>query len=351
MSEAREPKEVHVRPIFIVGCERSGTTLLRLMLHSHPNIAIPPQTKFSRKLYKRRIYFGNLRKAGNRTRLARWFSNHFNANTKLIDLGLSRSEIEEAIYLAAPTFGSILGAIFRLYAQKWSKPRWGDKRPYYIKYLPVLYRLFPGAQVIHLIRDGRDCVASLKGMPWWREGEMGAILNWREAIRHGKRARGRYRSDQFIELRYEDLVTQAEEQLRRICSFLGETFDPRMLAFQDIASKTVPAYKIQWHARTQQALDSSAIGKWHKKLTPWEVALMQYAAGKELEEHGYLLSTGADSLSPSIRIKFLARVVLRGMSHAAYGLVDRFLSVCYPWPLAYEETQEGKSVPQESTGP
>ena len=60
------------RPIFVIGCPRSGTTMLQLMLHSHPRIAVPPETRFLVPGYYRRFFFGDLREQRNRRRLGRW---------------------------------------------------------------------------------------------------------------------------------------------------------------------------------------------------------------------------------------------------------------------------------------
>ena len=91
------------QPIFIVGCERSGTTMLRLMLNEHSNIALPPQTKFSRKLYKRRLLFGDLGKAKNRDKIIQWMMQK-KTNTKLIDLKLDFKILEDPITNIAALF-------------------------------------------------------------------------------------------------------------------------------------------------------------------------------------------------------------------------------------------------------
>ena len=119
------------QPIFIVGCERSGTTMLRLMLNEHSNIALPPQTKFSRKLYKRRLLFGDLGKAKNRDKIIQWMMQK-KTNTKLIDLKLDFKILEE-IWRKCRTLGEITGTVFHQYSVVRNKPRWGDKRPYYIR--------------------------------------------------------------------------------------------------------------------------------------------------------------------------------------------------------------------------
>src|SRR3954447_4058245 len=147
------------RPIFLVGCPRSGTTLLSVMLHAHARIAMPPETRFLLPVYRGRARFGDLREPANRRRLARRITAP--RKSKFRDLGLNRRATVRAIMAAPPTIGSAAGTVWREFARSRGKARWGEKRPAYWEDLDVVLRLFPDAQLIHLVRDGRACVASL----------------------------------------------------------------------------------------------------------------------------------------------------------------------------------------------
>src|SRR5581483_3778228 len=137
------------RPIFVLGCPRSGTTLLQMMLHAHPRIAIPPETKFVMGAYRRRQSFGDLRKAKNREKVARWIINR--PTGMFGDMQLDPALVIERVTAAPPTFGSLIAAIFKAYAEKHGRPRWGDKRPYYYQDVPALHRMFPDAQFVHIV--------------------------------------------------------------------------------------------------------------------------------------------------------------------------------------------------------
>ena len=176
------------RPIFVLGCPRSGTTLLQLMLHAHPRIAIPPETRFVLTTYEARNGFGDVRKEQNRRALAASIVRE--RQTLFYDLGLDADEVFDEIVEGPPTLGSAIGIVFRAYARRFDKPRWGDKRPGYYQQIPGLLRMFPDAQIVHLIRDGRDCVASLLTMPWFKQDIYAAICSWVEAIDSGRRACG-----------------------------------------------------------------------------------------------------------------------------------------------------------------
>ncbi len=327
-----------IRPIFIVGSERSGTTLLRLMLHAHPRIAIPPQTKYVKKLYKRRLFFGNLAGEKNRQELARWLHSHFDGSTKLDDLEIDPETVRSAV-LEASSLGEALAQPFIAYAAKHNKPRWGDKRPYYIKYLSKLRMLFPGAQIIHLIRDCRDVVASLKHMPWWKNDATYSILNWMEAIDKGLHARQTTRLDEYLELRYEDLVQEPERELQRICQFLSESYTPKMLQFSDVARYAVPDYKMAWHAATIQSLNRNSVERWKSELSSEEVSLIEWSCEKELEAMGYSLSGSAAPLK-SARSAFRFAAWSYRLRRATANMVDSFISLIYRGEMSYRKGSE-----------
>ncbi|MDP6456555.1 MAG: sulfotransferase [Candidatus Marinimicrobia bacterium] len=331
-----------IRPIFIVGSERSGTTLLRLMLHAHPRIAIPPQTKYVKKLYKRRLLFGNLAREDNRQKLARWFLAHFDASTKLDDLDIDPAVVRSAVQ-ATHSLGAALAQPLIAYAAKYDKLRWGDKRPYYIKYLDKLRTLFPDAQVIHLIRDCRDVVASLKHMPWWKSDTIYSILNWKEAIERGLEARQSTKLDEYLELRYEDLVDEPERELQRVCQFLSESYAPEMLHYSDIARYAVPDYKMAWHAATRQPLSRDSIERWKVELSAAEISLIEWSCGKELEAMGYTLSGSA---APDRRARSAFRFA--GWSYrikrCAIDTADSLISLIYRREMSYRK--DGKTEPQ-----
>ncbi|MFF4242275.1 sulfotransferase family protein [Actinomadura geliboluensis] len=278
------PASRHDRPIFVLGCARSGTTLLRLMLHSHPRIAIPGETKFVLPAYTGRCDFGDLAESKNRRALAEWIMG--DRSTKVHALGLDADAVIEEIVAGPPTLGSALGTVFRAYARLHGKPRWGDKRPSYARYASTLLRMFPDAQFVHLVRDGRDCVASLLEMPWYDGDVHHAISLWRETIDQGRRLAHRLGPDTYYELQYERLVADPADELARLCGFLGEDFDPVMTHPEGLARRTVPSRK-RWHGRTHDAVNTGRIGSWAERLDPWEISLAEAAFGERLAEYGY----------------------------------------------------------------
>ena len=279
------------RPVFVIGCPRSGTTLLTLMLSSHSRIAFPPETRFLLPVFRQHREFGDLREKRNRRRLARRVVRR--KGTKFAHLGLDRTRVIKAIVNGPPSLGSALAVPFRLYAADRGKARWGDKRPGHVRHVEVLRALFPDAQIVHIVRDPRDCVGSLARMPWWSHGTEGALATWVHAVDCAAAARRKLPPDAFHELRYEDLVADPRGALTGLCAFLGEDFEEAMLDHREVAAQLPQRQRERWHQETQGAVCSRRVGTYTGVLTPGEVALVESAAGSRMAALGYdLLGSG-----------------------------------------------------------
>jgi len=270
-------------PFFVMACPRSGTTLLALMLHAHSRIAVPPETRFMMRVYRQQRGIGDLAVAANRERLADMITHR---STRFPDLGLSRPVTRQAIIDGPPTVGSALGIVFRSYAERFGKQRWGDKRPQHHRSVVAIRAMFPDAKFIHIVRDGRDCVASLKQVPWWTKDSIHAMALWTAAIDRGRRSGQRLGPGCYLELRYEDLVADPEGEIRKVCDFLGEEFEPAMLEPHKVVAQAVPERKT-WHGNTGSAISASSVGSHAQVLEPWELRLMNFVAGRRLRALGY----------------------------------------------------------------
>ena len=331
------------RPIFVVGCPRSGTTMLQLMLHAHPRIAIPPENRFLLPAYHRRAGFGDLAEAGNRRRLGGWLT----ADPSFRDLGLDPAGTVEEIVAAPGTLGSALGTVFRSYAARFGKPRWGDKRPAYLRNLDIVLRLFPDAQVINIVRDGRDCVASLKEMPWLTGSFETIVGSWARAVDEAGRWAARLDATSFHQVRYEDLCTDPEPWLRALCAFLGETYDPAMAEPGRQAEVAVPSYKT-WHARTRGAVTTERVQSWQHRLTVDELALTEAALGDRLTACGYELS-GGPAPRAAARLRYERAALRHRLAPARRAVTGLALRLRPEPPVAARlTTMQGAAVPAPS---
>ena len=320
------------RPIFIVGCPRSGTTLLQLMVHAHPRIAIPPETRHLLDLYHRHAEFGDLRDPANRLAVA----DHILAERRFKDLKLDRAQVRSAIEHGPPTIGSALGIVLQEFAHKFGKPRWGDKRPLYINHLAAIFEMFPDAQIVHIIRDGRACVASLKRMPWWDGGSISAMSRWIQAMYIGSRAKASLRPDQYHEISYEKLVADPRPQLEALCAFLGESFAASMLEPSQVAD-AVPKRK-KHHANTRGEVSQAPVAAWRTELEEWEVAVFEIVARKWLLRHGYELVSSPRQAPPQALARAVYNVVRRRADVGRQQLAERRVARSATVPLAAQLT-------------
>lgn len=259
--------------------------MLQLMLHAHPRIAIPPETRFLMAAYDARSDFGDLRMPNNRLALARWIVER--KKTRFADLGLDGERIIEQIVAGPPTLGSALGIVLRAYAARFGKPRWGDKRPGYFQRISALRRLFPDAQIVQLIRDGRDCVASLKEMDWYKHDSYHALATWVESIEAGQRAARSLGPESYHRLYYERLISDPATELKALCDFLGEDFDPAMCEPDQVAAVAVPGRKV-WHARTHEEVTTTRAGDLaHAPDGSGDRPVRDRGRSDLLREHGY----------------------------------------------------------------
>lgn len=304
------------RPIVVLGCPRSGTTLLQVALHSHPRIALPPETWLLVDAYRERHRFGDLADPAARDRLADWVL----ARRRTRDLGLPRREVRERLRSAPPTLGSALAALLSAYAERFGKPRWGDKRPGYYRDVAVVRRLLPDAQFVHVVRDPRACVASLEQVPWWGRGPVVSLATWMEAQSAGDRWRRRLGPDTWHEVQYEDLVREPEPVLRRLCAFLGEEYAPAMASPAAAAAVAVPQRKT-WHERTAGDISAGRVAAYRSVLSAEELALVERVAGRRMQALGYARES-TSPVPPALLARYTRVAAHRGLAQARKVALD-----------------------------
>jgi hypothetical protein len=268
-------------PIFLLGSQRSGTTMLRLMLNNHPNLAIPHETAFITIYHKKLDSYGDLADKDNARRLLADISQH-----PLVKRGGLIENPDAILSRHTASYSELIDAIFQSYADSLGKALWGDKTPFYTPDIDVLHRIFPDAKILHLVRDGRDVVLSQKSIEWMSGNLPKLILDWRWKTTIAHKV-GSALGDNFLEIRYEDLVRQPEQMLRRICSLIDETYDQTMLSYSDEAQKVVPSDSLKWHRNSIRPPDPSRLDRWKTDLARAERILFEQLAGDTLDLFGY----------------------------------------------------------------
>jgi sulfotransferase family protein len=291
------PYLLNLMPI-IVGAPRSGTTLLRLMLDSHPELAIPPETGF---LNLAAELMGRDDKV--RERFVRALMTYPTEAPCWPDFEISEEALRTALTAISPfSIANGYRAFYRLYAGRFGKSRWGDKTPLYCMNLATIRQVLPEARFVHIIRDGRATAISMKRMWFSPSDKIGDLASyWRSCVLEARSAGSG--SHDYLEVRYEDLILNAEATLRRICNFIDLEYDEVMLQYylraperlkehkgrtlSDGTSLVTREQRIRQQQRTTEPPDPTQVFGWRSAMNAKERKEFESVAGDLLANLGY----------------------------------------------------------------
>jgi hypothetical protein len=266
-------------PVLVLGVRRSGTTLLRVMLDRHSELAVPDESYFVPQLADRHLrhvdpdeFVDDLRRIDT---LAEWN----------VPLDKVRARLTDRMPI-----GPAIATVYAVYAHERGKARWGDKTPMYMQNLRLLERLFPDALFLHLIRDGRDAAMSFLSMPkglmtetWMLPRNVADFASqWRAEVKAARRLGRRVGNRRYLEVRYEDLVTDVDSVLRRISEFAGLPYEPTMADYAgnvDVSAKP--------HQQSLRRPPTAGLRDWRLQMSREDVAVFAGVAGDLLAELGY----------------------------------------------------------------
>jgi Sulfotransferase family len=304
LSFLRRDRDAGAPAPFVVSSPRSGSTLLRMMLDAHRELAIPSETHFVPDLIESfdegdpspEAVVAMLREH------RRWDDFH-------LDSGALLAAMREREPLNA---GNAVRSFFGLYAESQGKPRWGDKTPEYVQHMRQIEGALSEARFVHVIRDGRDVALSRTKWRMKRVGRKPPVerlaKKWRKAITVARK-QGR-RVGHYLEVRYEDLVGETEPALRRICEFAELEFDPGMLRYHEGAAQrlaeiahTLPERedrtalaadaRLSKHEMTTRPPERDRIFAWRGEMSEEDLAAFEAEAGELLAELDYPVGDGA----------------------------------------------------------
>ena len=269
-------------PFFICGCGRSGTTLLRAVMLGHSRLNVSPETHYIRHLVGHVPLSGPLSPEQVTDAV-----NRIVAHPRWKEMGVTNAEFRaEAMALPSPRLADVLNLVYLRHAREAGKARPGDKTPDYIRYVPQLLEIYPGARFIHLVRDGHDVAISYAEVGWG-QAYQGQDFEWTQAVRAALSYRSMPFADRILEVRYEDMVSDLEGTIKRICAFLGEDFEPGMLQWHGQIDKLNESPKL--HSKLRQPLLSDAVAAWRRKLTTMQCFLIEASLYRDLEAMNYQL--------------------------------------------------------------
>jgi len=258
---------------FIVGSQRSGTTLLRLMLNAHSDIAIPEEGGFWMPLLR------DCRKQGTYIQSDPQFHLWKLDPVSLFDELRGRDTVH---------LRDLMGVAYSRFALAGGKRISGDKTPSFFRMISILADLFPEARFIHLFRDGRDIYLSRRKYNPAMGNVSVQALEWVHKVRKIRLDLHHLDPSRFMELRYEDLVAAPSQKLKSICLFLGLSYEPRMLEYWKSSSDFIGRHHSTLIFRP---VSNDSVEKWKREMTSSALRKFDLIAGKDLVACGYRLSS------------------------------------------------------------
>lgn len=292
-----EPVSLPGRPLLIVGCQRSGTTLVRRMCTRHRGLDVMPETHLMPLLWGRTRVVRRLGRDG----LSAWMRQtlpRVNPAWSRVDLSArldamcsrfarDASGLGDGALCDAPT-------IFAEWLDHWrvvaGKSRSGEKTPSHIYYLPELLRAWPTAQAVVMHRDPRAAGCS----EWVKHRSIGAAgrrftwfrfaVRWASSVEVARRCERQFGSKQVLQLRYEDVVAHPEDAARKLCAFLEEPFDPAML---DVDNRNTSFARSSSERSETRGIESGPRDRWQGVLDPVSVVELERMTASGMDALGY----------------------------------------------------------------
>ena len=251
-------------PIFLIGCPRSGTTMLASLLE-HTPWGIPYETQFVTKYFHRLERYGLLSERANMKRLLK----DILAERAVLQWELNLDLDDFCDGLDEPTYACLANALCRLAPDRTSAVAWGDKTPHYVLDLDVIEQLFPQSKIIVIVRDGRDAALSMLKTTWGPRNIVSCARYWARCHQGGPVAERLMQAGRLQTVRYEDLLQNPQPELSRLLDFLGADDDRQAIM------AAIPTVR----------KDNS--NKWRQQMSPKQTERFEQIAASVLEAHGY----------------------------------------------------------------
>jgi hypothetical protein len=275
--------------VFIVGCPRSGTTLVQRALNAHPQLAITPESHWIPRLAAKPWALTS------DAMVTAKLVQRLLAHRKFSRLQIGQEQVS-AIVGKYPqiSYSLLVSQIFDLYGEMQRKPLVGDKTPANVRRIDILHGLWPSARFVHVMRDGRDVALSMFEWPkvhpkpggfvtWSEDPVSTAALWWEVNVRRGCEAKRSLPPDLYYELHYESFVANPREQIAALCSFLDLPFGDSMLQFHADRSDADPGLEKKFAG----APITQGLRDWRSQMRAEQIERFEAIAGELLENLGY----------------------------------------------------------------
>jgi Sulfotransferase family len=296
-------RERNRRPVFVVGCHRSGTNLLYDTLLSSGNFAV---YRGYLPVYETLLpHFGSLSNSRNRKQIV---------ETWMRGKGFARADVDaetlsSTLLAAARTGGDFIRIVMEQIAQKQSARRWAVYDPDNVLFISQIKRELPEALFVHILRDGRDIALSLMKMegfrpfPWRLEsrGLLETALYWQWTVQKGRQF-GREIPADYIEIRYEELVTEPRLSLAKLGKFLDHDLDYDRIQKAGLGRLSESNSSFLGNEKESR----NPVNRWRQKLSQEQIIELESTIGSTLGEFGYALTSRPEQRRPGFQRSFLA---------------------------------------------
>jgi hypothetical protein len=271
----------------VVGNDRSGTTMLRLILDRSVEAAVPTESMIVTDFAPIRRGHWDLSAPGTLERFVRRVWTH----PKIRQWRLPSSPPVPPPGLShIDAYRWAVETPFRAYAEREGKDRFGDKTPAYLGHVDEIFAVWPDAKLLVMVRDGRDVALSVRRLPFGANNVYSAATDWVRGIRAGRAAEHRHPGS-VLTVKYEDFVSDPIEELRRVCEFLSLTFSDDMLRLDSVPRSKLAQDQQHWFAKIWRGIDNSSVGKWRLEMSLRDQRIFDAVARTELTEMGYDVSS------------------------------------------------------------
>lgn len=246
-------------PIILGNAPSTGSSLLRAMLGRHPFIFTGDELQI---LDKRELF--EISDRCFRRNILRWLDRRYPNGFHTVSFTLFKHlgdyyweppELRKMVR-AAGSYREMLSLFFAKVLRVSGARRWLEKSPSNVYCFDHIRTFYPGARFVHIVRDGRDCVVSLLRR---RLSPFHAVTHWYYATLTGLQYRG---WNSYYEIRYEDLVGDAEAELNKLCAFLGEEYTDALLATEGPSGRKLAG----WRSDHMEKINSASVGQYRSSL-------------------------------------------------------------------------------------
>jgi hypothetical protein len=263
----KKDEQLSCDPFFIIGSGRSGNTLLRTVLCNHSKISIPPESYVISNMVRKyqKLNFLDWKE------LIKIIIGELESHDQFYTWKINLAPVYERLLNLAPenrSLAKIIDEIYCYYSEQNASDFviWGDKTPLNTLNLGWIDKIFYNSRYIHVIRDGRDVVSSYLKMGRYDKIE-DACWRWNKSINLAKKFGCSKSEEEYIEIRYEDFVSDPAIEVEKICNLLGINFNKQMINHREKVSELGDTSELSHHSNLSKPINTDSIGKWRKNLS------------------------------------------------------------------------------------